>query len=148
MAEKITVPRDVRQMILDKCPRNEDGDPAFTDLAQIVEFLDADGIVGMTNEWLYQQDYQRVYHRKRAALQKEARKRQAEEARQTVVTNRRSIGMALRKIRKEVDVDLGPSGVFSTEGLKPLVPEPQEDTQALDALNNAFATEQTKERHD
>lgn len=75
--------------VQDKIPRNESGDPQFTNLCEeeykvfhnlpvgdnsVLAVFTPTQVVAIVNRWLYQAEYQQVVHRKRAEEQRALQK--------------------------------------------------------------------------
>lgn len=65
--------RDSLSKALSEGPRNEAGDPAFT-FEDLEKYFKREDIAWLCNRTLYQEDYQRAYHKKRQEKKKELRR--------------------------------------------------------------------------
>ena len=54
-----------------RIPRDQGGDPHFTTLRELQEVFTEDELVAVVNRYVYFTEYQKVYHRKRAAVERE-----------------------------------------------------------------------------
>jgi len=109
--------REALRKALDEGPRSAEGDPAFAALEEVLLFFDEEDLVALVNIALYHKDYQRLYHRKRAEVFKELRAkervRQALERAELPAHEKKALAVTARRLRKEVDEDLGPEGRFA-----------------------------------
>jgi len=65
--------REALKKALSEGPKNLAGDPAFESLAQLDKFFTPAEVCWLCNQALYQYEYQRAFHRKRAEVEKEKR---------------------------------------------------------------------------
>lgn len=130
--------RDSLKRALDQGPRADDsGDPCFRDLEELALFFDQSDVLALVNKALYALDYQRAFHRKRAEQRKQERREAAVARAQAPLTPKADLKQVLRALRREVDEDLGPNGVFTADTEEANTGE--SDAEALSAIDQAFA---------
>lgn len=121
---------------LNEGPRSSSGDPMFTTVEELALFFDEQDLLALVNKALYNQDYQRAYHRKRAQEITERKRRERLERPARIL--KKDLKVLLHKERLNVDSDLGPQGAFDVPELDPKVPS-QEELDKQELLNEAFA---------
>jgi hypothetical protein len=113
--------RDALKKALEEGPRDLEGDPHFTTLAELEVYFTPAEICWLANRALYQEDYMRAYHKKRREQERLLRQQAPrtlappKPPKQDLVVRRRDLRSLIEETRLEVDEDLGPQGTFDDE---------------------------------
>lgn len=135
--------RDALRKALEEGPRNEAGDPCFTH-AQLMEYFTPSEIAWLCNRTLYQEDYQRAYHKKRLERKKDQRReaklallREPRGDTQDAVSTVKSL-LAARKA-KQLRQEREEQARLEQEARLPAPVPTEEEVERERKLNEAFA---------